>query len=272
MKGFWSTLCACSLLALHCSGCGGKGSSNHVSSSAGSSGSPHGGSSAQAGSGAAAGSSSGAVGGSGGQSGGGDGEADTEAGLPCVKDPLMRQAPCQTGGEHALPGPRPFCPDTEPGLGDTCDNPGLLCSYGDAVTPTCRKYYACAENEWRLDPHIDAERYPCDEPAAGYCPAEPPPYHTSCTPVPGRAPCVYADVLCACVSGHHWAAGTDEWLCYGPPRDPNCPRSLPNIGEGCSTPGVQCSYIEDCELPPYSTVFCRNGVWEEGERSTPCQL
>jgi len=148
-----------------------------------------------------------------------------------------------------------------------------VCSYGDAVTPTCRKYYECADKLWRLDPGIDSERYPCDEPPAGYCPAAPPEHDTKCTPIAGRAPCVYADVTCGCVNGQHWAAGgLDQWLCYGPPADPRCPKSLPNIGEGCATQGVQCSYIEACELPPYSSAFCREGAWEEGERSTPCAL
>jgi len=78
--------------------------------------------------------------------------------------------------------------------------------------------------------------------------------------------------MCGCVSGNHWATGNDEWLCYGPPGDPSCPGALPNIGEGCSTQGVQCSYLEDCEFPPYSTVLCRAGAWQEGDRGTPCVL
>jgi hypothetical protein len=92
----------------------------------------------------------------------------------------------------------------------------------------------------------------------------------ACTPTLAWAPCVYEDAMCSCMNGVHWASGSDRWLCYGPPRDADCPKSLPNIGEGCATQGVQCSYLEGCDVPPYSTVFCRNGAWEEGERGTPC--
>jgi hypothetical protein len=158
-------------------------------------------------------------------------------------------------------------------LGDPCTNRDLVCGYGDSATPSCRSYYRCVNDAWTRDPEIHQARYPCDEPPADYCPAAPPPPGTSCTPVPARAPCVYEDVSCACVSGTHWATdGTDAWLCYGPPRDAQCPAALPNVGEGCSTAGVQCSYLEDCEFPPYSTVFCREGAWEAGERGTPCNL
>lgn len=174
--------------------------------------------------------------------------------------------------DRQLAGPRPVCPEEEPELGEACPRPGLVCGYGSSAMPNCRKHYQCAETGWVEDPHIPRDRYPCDEAPPGYCPSEPPPRDTACTPVPARAPCVYAEVQCSCVSGSHWATGTDQWLCYGPPNNPQCPETLPNIGEGCSTPGVQCSYIEDCEFPPYSTVFCRLGAWEEGQRGTPCNL
>jgi hypothetical protein len=162
------------------------------------------------------------------------------------------------------------CPEVEPVQGEACKNPDLVCGYGTSIMPSCRSYYRCQGEAWISDPRND--QYPCDEPASDDCPAMPPPAYTACAPVAGRAPCVYAEVSCSCIYGEHWAASKgDEWLCFGPPSDPLYPKALPNVGEGCSSPGVQCSYLEDCDFPPYSTVVCRQGSWEEGERSTPCR-
>jgi len=258
-SAFWTR----SLAALLVAACGGKGSANPGPTSG------QGGESGQAGASVQAG-ASGLAGSATGSSGTAGNEANDAAGLPCVNDPLERLGPCQVVGERPVPGPRPICPESEPSVAEACTDPGIVCGYGDSVTPTCRTYYECAGTTWRLDPR--GERYPCDEPPPGFCPPDPPPHNTSCTPVPGRAPCVYAGVTCGCVSGMHWATFGEQWLCYGPPSDPTCPETLPNIGEGCATQGVQCSYIEDCDLPPYSTVFCRNGAWEEGERTIPCNL
>jgi hypothetical protein len=190
-------------------------------------------------------------------------------GLPCFDDPLDRVPPCEQELERPVPDPRPVCPESEPQVGDSCTEAGLLCSYGEAATSSCRAYYQCSEGSWTLDTRLDPERYPC-EPPAGHCPPEPPTLGDGCTPPPGYTPCVYEDVMCSCVAGNHWATSAEQWLCYGPPDDPSCPALLPNIGEGCSTQGVQCSYVEDCEFPPYSTVFCYDGAWEEGTRGTPC--
>lgn len=205
----------------------------------------------------------------GGSSSGTSGEdAAPPADLPCLSHP--RVSPCEEVEGRPVPGPPPRCPEAEPTVGDPCSEPDLVCGYGDSASPTCRSYFQCAATGWILDPRTSS--YRCDEPPTGYCPAEPPPNGTACTPIPYRAPCVYADVSCRCVNGQHWATHNDGWLCYGPPRDPQCPQALPNIGEGCSTPGVQCSYWEDCEFPPYSTVFCYSGAWEEADRGAPCEL
>jgi hypothetical protein len=191
-------------------------------------------------------------------------------GLPCFDDPLGRVPPCDDPLERPVPGPRPACPDSEPSAGAPCAMEGLVCGYGDAPLANCRNYFACAGGSWTLDARLDSDRFPC-EPPADYCPPEAPSLRDPCTAPPGLVTCVYDDVLCNCVSGQHWATdGAQQWLCYGPPDDPDCPETLPNLGEGCATPGVQCSYVEDCEFPPYSTVFCFGDAWEEGYRGTPC--
>jgi len=254
---------ACSLAVLLAAACGGKGSTS-AGSTGGEAGQPgQAGASAQGGSAGSAGSAA--------SSGAAGLEHDPAAdALPCVNHP--RRPPCEVIDDRPVPGPRPICPEAEPVVGETCAEPGLVCGYGDAATPTCRHYYECTETGWRLDPRINEDRYACEEQPEEFCPAEPPPLGLACTPTGAWAPCVYEDAMCSCMIGDHWASGSERWLCYGPPRDADCPKSLPNIGEGCATQGVQCSYLEGCDFPPYSTVFCRNGAWEEGERSTPCLL
>ncbi len=270
MKGSWRASGASAMLGLALLACGGKRSTApDASGAAGDTTGPasaHGGST-QDGAGPPGGSLS-ETSETNGASGASGEDAAPPGDLPCLVDP--RVPPCKPIEGRPLPGPRPSCPEAEPTVGAPCSEPDLVCGYGDAGSPACRGYYQCAATGWVRDPRMNG--YRCDEPPTGYCPAEPPPTATACTPVPSRSSCVYADVSCRCVDGHHWATPGDGWICYGPPRDPLCPLALPNIGEGCSTPGVQCSYWEDCDFPPYSTVFCYSGAWEEGERGTPCQL
>jgi hypothetical protein len=78
-------------------------------------------------------------------------------------------------------------------------------------------------------------------------------------------PCEYGQLLCMCVSTALYEDSPGRWLCTGPPEDMQCPATLPNLGDGCSTPGVECYYLWDgCTAAPGSTVFCYDGAWEEG--------
>ena len=268
MKSAWHAAGASAMLGLALLACGGKGSSVPDAAGAGGDATGSSGSSAaQGGSSQQGGEPRGGSSGTSAMSGASGDDTDPPGDQPCLEDP--RVPPCEMIEDRPLPGPRPICPEAEPMVGDPCSEPSLLCSYGDSPTPTCRSHYECTPTGWILDPRMSS--YPCNEPAPGYCPAEPPPPGTECTPISHLAPCVYADVSCSCLSRFHWATqGVDSWLCFGPPRDAQCPRLLPNIGEGCSTPGVQCSYLEDCDFPPNSTVFCHSGAWEEGYRPPPC--
>jgi hypothetical protein len=142
-----------------------------------------------------------------------------------------------------------------------CDTDQLECSYGDSPTPHCRRYYLCDSGSWQLDSF-----FVCQELPDGYCPAEPEQAEQCVVEIPGL-PCIYpGDVSCVC-QAHLGAPGAPGgWNCYGPPVNTACPATLPNIGEGCSTNGVQCNYaVDGCSAPPNSTVYCFDGAWEEGE-------
>lgn len=89
----------------------------------------------------------------------------------------------------------------------------------------------------------------------------------------GAVPCEYPGLTCWCdgsgVGQEPGASGF--WSCYGPPRDTRCPETLPNVGEGCNTRGVACSYVPDgCFTYPFSTVFCFDRQWEAMENPQAC--
>lgn len=169
--------------------------------------------------------------------------------------------------EREKPLPPPVCPKAEPGDGEPCDQDRLRCSYGDSPTPLCRRYYQCDAGSWLLD-----QAFPCQTLPDDYCPATPAHGDACVVEVPGL-PCLYEeDVSCVCVATLAAQGRPGNWRCYGPPPNKACPPTLPNIGEGCSTNGVQCNYAADgCTAPPNSTVYCFEGAWEEAERLS-CSL
>jgi len=180
---------------------------------------------------------------------------------------------CQDDVPRPEPLPRPRCPESEPALDERCAEAGLLCSYGTSPTPHCRRYYKCEAETWIPDPAIYDQNYPCEELPSGYCPQEPA-HETACTTAAfGLIPCEYDALACYCVANtiEPIPGATGVWKCYGPPADAACPRVLPNIGEGCATQGVECNYTPYlCDAPPYSTVFCYQGEWEEGTGAVGC--
>ncbi len=172
------------------------------------------------------------------------------------------------------PLPRPTCPEQEPMLGAACDQRYLQCSYGDDDLVACRRFYECRES-WGWAARYDPERCAAvTDAVAELCPSERPAADASCviTAFGAGIPCAYRDVTCSCVARFSVVGAPGAWQCYGPPRDPACPRRLPNLGEGCATKGKSCYYAPDgCYAYPYTTVFCYQGEWEEAEE-LPCAL
>lgn len=184
---------------------------------------------------------------------------------------------CSDGASRPSPGPRPQCPPDEPKVGTSCAAGSLACSYGDAPTANCRRHYECSAGTWRETGGVPSTsaRPVCLAPAAqqAFCPKEYP-HEKSCTVSAAGssgATCVYGNLVCFCVSrsGESGMAGT--WRCYGAPQNTNCPGTLPNIGEGCPSNGVQCQYtVEACSAHPNSWVYCYSGRWERGGPVTGC--
>lgn len=162
------------------------------------------------------------------------------------------------------PLPRPVCPVEEPAYGNACEQTGLICGYGTSPNPFCRRDYECEESTWVVPQQLQQTR--CVELPAGYCPQERPPDGTPCliSDAGTEAPCSYGDLGCYCQPPTPFYTGNEgNWTCLGPPMDPRCPASIPNIGEGCATQALECYYeASACGAHPYSHVFCYRGAWE----------
>lgn len=159
-----------------------------------------------------------------------------------------------------VPQPRQDCPEEEPVVDSECIQPQQLCSYGESEQAACRRFYRCNAT-WQIDSR--STLVSCRMPPKGYCPPEPP--HGSECEISSAGP----DVPCSYTAFECYCEGY-KWNCYGPPADPRCPVSLPNIGEGCDEQGVECAYaVNGCVAQPYSTVFCYQGSWEPG-MELPC--
>lgn len=216
----------------------------------------------------------------GGESGSAEGDANIVPGAeefpPNVPDATVMSGRCRLsecidlGVDRPIPLPRPSCPEQEPQEGTECELEGEVCGYGTEANPQCRSFYECGSSRWaRADWQT---LYECPEDALASCPSKPPEEGEDC--IVGSAgagfACAVGAVACYCVSGTGAPGTSGRWACYGPPSDARCPALAPNVGEGCSTTGVQCEYaINGCLAAPYSTMFCFDGRWEEGER-LPC--
>jgi hypothetical protein len=200
---------------------------------------------------------------SGGNAASATGPSTGSAGVAAIAQaPTPCEGGCMDTGLRPSPLPRPSCPLEEPQRGDPCSAEDLLCGYGDAPTPRCREYYRCQNGGWTKDPSLD--QYPCV--MNTNCPdmAE---NLSACTLETAGVPCAYPGLLCFCATGKNSQPGArGYWNCYGPPMNSDCPATLPNIGEGCAAQGLECHYaVDGCSAPPHSTVFCREGAWEDGE-------
>lgn len=170
---------------------------------------------------------------------------------------------------HIEPTSRPICPQDEPTEGDACgDTPGLLCSYGDSPDWSCRQLVKC-EGTWK---HQDRN---CNEPPVDYCPSKMPhgeecevqDYAGGTVFLGSGVECNYEDkFICycnACSRTNICDENQSRWECVGPPQEEECPTVAPNLGEGCSSKGRQCTYGDPCDASG-QVSFCRNGIWELG--------
>lgn len=180
--------------------------------------------------------------------------ASAESGYPC-------EYPCSPipDEEREPVLSRPVCPEAEPDDGAACQTDGLLCSYGDAPNPACRRLYQCDSGNWHVDDTLVCPELPRD-----YCGAQPA-HGEPCDYRFAGVPCQHDDqVSCVCYSPNSQAPSA-AWFCYGPPPNKACPSTLPNIGEGCATNGTHCVYnVDGCYAPRNSIVYCFDGAWEEG--------
>jgi hypothetical protein len=163
------------------------------------------------------------------------------------------------------------CPDQEPPLNSSCEQPGTRCTYGDIWWPRCRGWWDCefesaTENKWHL--YYGSEERECDEPLGPSCPAQPPTEPTAC---PSTAVgCFYEDTgtLCDCRQCCNEAGcyrcmglpdGSLRWKC-DVPRDPQCPKLRPNLGAPCDLPEGTVCYGDLCDRE----ISCTGGVWIRG--------
>jgi hypothetical protein len=178
---------------------------------------------------------------------------------------LLAASHCGSGG-GASPSSPATCPPSEPAAGTGCSKAALACGYGKARISPCRSYYLCSGGEWEPDRFFQ-QAYPCKEVPPEYCPSTPPATGSPCTvsDVGSPFPCIYDASLCFCTNPLGGPSSPGTWACHGPPDDPACPTTLPNIGEACRAPGAQCNYPAGvCPEPPHTNVLCDDGVWQDG--------
>jgi hypothetical protein len=178
------------------------------------------------------------------------------------------KTPCYGGCTTEVQRPKasapPQCPAGEPSAGTACTHESLRCSYGDSRTAQCRHIDECTNGFWQADTSI-LDRYSCDPLPADYCPSEP--HHQQpCTIGIVGMPCEYGELSCVCYARDPAPGKHGNWLCYGPPANPECPAIAPNLGAGCGSKGLACNYDGDaCLAAPNSSLFCFDGAWEQGE-------
>jgi len=158
--------------------------------------------------------------------------------------------------------PKKGCPSSPPLMGAPCAPVGLVCGYGDDPRPNCRPQATCKATGW--------------ETPIGACP--PPPTET-CPPSLSEASgatcttagafCKYGDVLCGC--GNCFGGpcgGTAKWVCPDPPSNPDCPRTMPNLGIDCTKEGTSCMYGSCASGNPAGRT-CKGGYWVDEPVACP---
>jgi hypothetical protein len=162
------------------------------------------------------------------------------------------------GGTHDG-GWSPVCPASLPSVGSACTQEGVGCEYGTSILTSCNAIVECRQGAWQT------ATYP--GPA---CPSGPNP--PECAPsfasvprgaacMPNGAECVYPNGACACETVFFGppqpvdGGNTPTWHCDDAP--PGCPAVRPHVGSACSTPNMDCMYVE-CAFG----VRCAMGYWQ----------
>jgi len=166
------------------------------------------------------------------------------------------------------------CPQNEPSPGESCTDDGILCGYGDSARADCRRLYQCNKTWNDMSPL-------CLQPPEGYCPntlpdgeqCEPIDYDGKEVFVGVGVECSYSSgAICYCYSCN-WSRpsckeGKAHWDCKTQTEE-DCPQLAPNIGEICSTQGIECVYGDLCEQSG-QVLLCSDGSWETSSKRISC--
>ena len=154
------------------------------------------------------------------------------------------------------------CPPMPPSAGTTCTREGLVCTFGDDPRASCRTRATCTSATWAITS-------PRCVPLPTDCPATPSAGAVCGTP---DNVCAYADgTRCNCafcpLSGPAcMPTPPPHYFCVPPPSNAQCPRLMPNLGDACTSNGVQCDY-DGCGSG--MTVECTNNVWVQALTACP---
>ena len=165
------------------------------------------------------------------------------------------------GGVVTDAGPSGPCPASLPS-GGSCDEPGLVCSYGDDPRLSCRDRATCTDGSWT------AEMPDCAPLERSGCPAEMPGAVDTCEGMEGTY-CEYGDSACGCTNCFGGpCGGTPMWDCTTAPADERCPRETPNAGAACSDEGLVCDY-GTCSIGTQASLTCTDGAWRSEDIDCP---
>jgi len=199
----------------------------------------------------------------GGEPGFANGDRDGDASAnPKGADPRLT-------GDRAVPTAPPRCPGSKPADGDSCDEEGLGCTYGDSPVWSCRSSAKCLSGSWSIDSPNCGETAVCRAEVKAGEPCE-------AASMSRASACGHLDSLCACYTCNRFSPEYDScllgngstWQCWKAPEDLDCPLTPPNLGDGCSSQGKSCTYGDACD-PSGLIVLCRLGEWEKSGISCP---
>jgi hypothetical protein len=153
----------------------------------------------------------------------------------------------------------PVCPASLPATGSACAQSGASCEYGTSVLTSCNAIVECRQGTWQTATYpgpacpTGPNPQPCAQTFSGV------PRGAVCGPE--GTECVYTQGACTCeppVFGPPQpldGGPTTTWHCTDAP--PGCPAIRPRLGTACSTPNMDCMYVE-CAF----SETCSMGVWQ----------
>ncbi len=198
------------------------------------------------------------------------GAACTIEGLQCQYAsgcPAATLAKCASGKWDVqipdCPAPAPTCPTTMPTANTACPKVGLECAYGEDPRPQCRPHASCSNSGWQIPIGLcaPAPTLTCPTTAAAAanqaCSAE-------------GAYCTYpSGAVCGCGGCLGGPCSMNKtWHCDAPPTTAGCPKTLPNLGTGCLTNGLECDY-GSCSAGDIAGRKCDGTVWVDVPMACP---